>query len=135
MNLQLEGRAAIITGGSLGIGRAIAEAFAREGMSVALLARSVGPLEQAAAEITAATGARVLPVPADVSDTAAVDARARPHLDDVVGGADRVLVVLDHDDSVADVAQPLERRDHLHVVFRMKADARLVEHIEHPHQA
>ena len=41
MNLGLEGRAAIITGGSLGIGRAIAEAFAAEGMRVALVARSV----------------------------------------------------------------------------------------------
>ncbi len=93
MNLQLEGRAAIITGGSLGIGRAIAEAFAREGMSVAIVARSVGPLEQAAAEITAATGARVLAVPADVSNTAAVDAAvaraaaAFGRLDVLVNGA------------------------------------------------
>ena len=57
-----------------------------------------------------------------------------PHLDDVVGGADRVLVVLDDDDRVADVAQALQRRDHLHVVLRVQADARLVEHVEHPHQ-
>ena len=57
------------------------------------------------------------------------------HLDDVIGGADRVLVVLDDDDRVADVAQALERRDHLGVVFRVQADARLVEDVEHPHQA
>ena len=58
-----------------------------------------------------------------------------PHLDDVVGGADRVLVVLDDDHRVADVAQALERRDHLDVVLRVQADARLVEHVEHAHQA
>ena len=58
-----------------------------------------------------------------------------PHLDDVIGGADRVFVVLDDDDGVADVAQALERRDHLRVVLRVQADARLVEDVEHAHQA
>ena len=68
-------------------------------------------------------------------DLAAVHAGPRAHLDDVVGGADRVLVVLDDDHGVADVAQALERRDHLDVVLRVQADARLVEHVEHAHQA
>ena len=67
-------------------------------------------------------------------DRAAVDARAGPHLDDMVRGANRVLVVLDDDDRVADVAEPLERRDHLDVVLRVQADARLVQHVEHAHQ-
>ena len=67
-------------------------------------------------------------------DRATVDAGPRAHFDEVIGGPDRVLVVLDDDDRVADVAQPLERRDHLHVVLRMQPDARLVEHVEHPHQ-
>ena len=67
-------------------------------------------------------------------DASAVHAGARPHLDDVIGGANRVLVVLDDDHGVADVAQALERRDHLDVVLRMQADARLVEHVEHAHQ-
>lgn len=70
----MKGRVALITGGSLGIGRAAAEAFAREGMNVAIIARSIGPLEQAAAEISTAMGARVLAVPADVSDTRSVQA-------------------------------------------------------------
>ena len=42
---------------------------------------------------------------------------ARAHLQDVVGGADRLLVVLDHDHRVADVAQALQRGDHLDVVL------------------
>jgi hypothetical protein len=57
------------------------------------------------------------------------------HLHDVIGGADGVLVMLDDDDRVADVAKTLERRDHLDVVLRMQTNARLVEHIEHAHEA
>ena len=53
----------------------------------------------------------------------------------MIGGADRVLVVLDDDHRVADVAEALERRDHLGVVLRVQADARLVEDVEHAHQA
>ena len=63
-----------------------------------------------------------------------MDARAWPHFDDVVRGPDGVFVVLDDEDGVADVTEPLDRRDHLDVVFRMQSDARLVEHVEHPHQ-
>ena len=42
-------------------------------------------------------------------DMAAMHPGARPHIDDPVGGADRLLVVLDDDDRVAEVAQPLQR--------------------------
>ena len=43
-------------------------------------------------------------------EVAAMHAGARPHIDQPVGGADRLLVVLDDDDRVAEVAQPLQRR-------------------------
>ena len=66
---------------------------------------------------------------------AAVDAGTGAHFDEVIGRADGVFVVLDHHDAVADVAQPLEGRDHLDVVFRVQPDARFVEHVEHAHQA
>ena len=66
---------------------------------------------------------------------AAVHAGTRPHLDEMVRGADGVLVVLDHDQRIADVAETLERGDHLDVVLGMQADAGLVEHVQHAHQA
>lgn len=64
---MLSGKTAIITGASRGVGRAIAQALAREGMGVALVARSWPELEQVAAEIQAA-GGRAVVAAADVSD-------------------------------------------------------------------
>ena len=63
----LQGKSAIITGGSKGIGKAIAQAFSEAGASVALAARSREELEQAAKEIEAA-GGRALAIPTDVTD-------------------------------------------------------------------
>ena len=60
---------------------------------------------------------------------------ARAHVDDVVGSAHRVLVVLDHDHRVAQLAQPLERRQQPGVVALVQADRRLVEDVQHAHQA
>ena len=68
-------------------------------------------------------------------DLAAVDAGAGADVDHVVGGADRVLVVLDHDHRVADVAQVLERLEQPRVVALVQADRRLVQHVEHAGQA
>ena len=64
-------------------------------------------------------------------DVAAVLARARPHVDEPVGAAHHLLVVLDDDNGVAEVAQPLERADQLVVVALVQADRRLVEDVEH----
>ena len=61
---------------------------------------------------------------------AAVLAGPRPDVDDVVGRADRLLVVLDDDDRVAEVAEPQQRLDEPLVVPLVEADRRLVEDVE-----
>ena len=74
MDLQLEGKRAIVTGGSRGIGKAVALMLAREGVDVALVARTAGPLEETARELAAATGRRIIGVAADTGDNASVRA-------------------------------------------------------------
>jgi len=69
MDLQLTGKAALVTGGSEGIGKGIARALAREGCDVAICARRREVLEAAAAEIRAETGRKVLAIPADLTRT------------------------------------------------------------------
>ena len=66
---------------------------------------------------------------------AAMDAGARAHIDDVIGGADRILVMFDDDDRVAEVAQAPERGQEAVVVALMQADGGLVEHVKHAGQA
>jgi hypothetical protein len=68
-------------------------------------------------------------------DFAAVDAGAGAHVDDMVGGADRVLVMLDHEHGVAEAAQALERFEQAVVVLLVEADRRLVEDVEHAGEA
>lgn len=74
MDLQLRGKRALVTGGSRGIGKAVARVLAEEGAAVALLARDRVRLEAAASELAAASGARVVGVAADTTEDAAVKA-------------------------------------------------------------
>jgi NAD(P)-dependent dehydrogenase (short-subunit alcohol dehydrogenase family) len=74
MDLQLKGKRAIVTGGSRGIGKAIARQLAREGCSVAICARTEGPLRETATELAEETGQRVLPIVCDTMDPASIKA-------------------------------------------------------------
>ncbi len=74
MDLGLKGKSAIVTGGSLGIGKAIAREFAREGVNVAIVARNQEKLDAAAKELSAETGGRVIGLSADVTSKAQVEA-------------------------------------------------------------
>ncbi|HYY16835.1 MAG TPA: SDR family oxidoreductase [Gammaproteobacteria bacterium] len=67
MQLGLSGKVAIITGGSMGIGKATALALAQEGAHVAICARGLEALQKAASEIQALTGGKVLPIRADMT--------------------------------------------------------------------
>jgi NAD(P)-dependent dehydrogenase (short-subunit alcohol dehydrogenase family) len=74
MDLELSGKAAIVTGGSRGIGKAVARELAREGVSVAIAARSREALEATAAELAEETGSRIEPFVADTRDMSAIQA-------------------------------------------------------------
>src|SRR5204862_3287943 len=70
---RLEGKTALITGGSKGLGRAIADALAGAGADVCLVSRHLDQAEAAAAEIRSATGRRALALAADVSNSQQVN--------------------------------------------------------------
>lgn len=87
MDLLLDGKRALVTGGSRGIGLAIGRALVQEGVHVALLARDRVAVELAAEELAAETGARVLGISADTGDDEAVR-RAVAEVTDALGGVD-----------------------------------------------
>ena len=67
MDLELKDKVAVITGGSVGIGLAIAEGLAKEGVHLALCARDGARLAQVAGGIAEKYGVRAVGIPADVS--------------------------------------------------------------------
>jgi NAD(P)-dependent dehydrogenase (short-subunit alcohol dehydrogenase family) len=81
MDLGLQDRVAIVTGGSEGIGKSAALRMAQEGARVVIVARRPQVLEQAAQEIRTATEGMVLPVPGDVSVPDTVDRVVKTTLD------------------------------------------------------
>ena len=73
MELGFEGKTALVAASSRGLGRAVADELAREGASLLICARSVGPLEEAGQSIHDATGVEVVAVPADLSKPEDID--------------------------------------------------------------
>jgi 3-oxoacyl-[acyl-carrier protein] reductase len=70
MELGLVDKVALVGGGDRGLGRAAAEVLATEGAAVAISARRVDALAVAAEQIAQRTGARVVPIAADVISVA-----------------------------------------------------------------
>jgi len=95
MDLELQGKTAIVTGGSRGIGKAIARQLALEGVDVALVSRTADAVETTAGELARETGRRFLPIVADTgvdADVRAMVERAASelgHLDILVNCAAR----------------------------------------------
>jgi NAD(P)-dependent dehydrogenase (short-subunit alcohol dehydrogenase family) len=88
----LDGKIALITGASRGVGAAVAERFAREGAHIVLAARTVGGLEEVDDKVRAAGGSATL-VPVDLRDVIKIDELAAAlfdrygRLDVLVGNA------------------------------------------------
>jgi 3-oxoacyl-[acyl-carrier protein] reductase len=74
MDLQLNGKTALVTGASAGIGRAIASELAKEGVKLVVTGRRKEELEKLAAEIESAGGTRPVTVAHDAMDAGYVDA-------------------------------------------------------------
>ncbi|MBI08767.1 MAG: short-chain dehydrogenase [Rhodospirillaceae bacterium] len=72
MDCRMDGRTAIVTGGSMGLGRAIAHEYARSGANVAMVARRQDVLDEAKTEIVAEANGKVEGFVCDMSDAAAI---------------------------------------------------------------
>ncbi len=91
MDLELKGKRALVTGGSRGIGKAVARGLALEGAAVAILARDAARLAVTAAELVNETGAQVVAVGADTTRDADVE-RAVAEAVAALGGGIDILV-------------------------------------------
>jgi NAD(P)-dependent dehydrogenase (short-subunit alcohol dehydrogenase family) len=91
MDLELGNKRALVTGGSRGIGKAVARGLALEGAAVAILARDAERLAATAAELVDETGATVVAVVADTTDDAQVS-RAVADAVAALGGGIDILV-------------------------------------------
>jgi 3-oxoacyl-[acyl-carrier protein] reductase len=97
VDLGLNGKVALVTGGSRGIGRACAAGLAAEGCRVAICARGNAGLEVAARDLTG-TGAAVYAIPADLSE----DASASRVVNEVVGRFGQLDILVNNAGAIRD---------------------------------
>jgi 3-oxoacyl-[acyl-carrier protein] reductase len=101
LQVDISGQVALVTGASQGLGRAIAEALAANGATVALVARSAGKLADVAGAIAAA-GGRAEAFPCDVKDGAAI----QQTVDDVVAKLGRLDILVNNAGVTRDTLLP-----------------------------
>lgn len=87
MDLQLKGKRALITGGSRGLGKAIALQLGQEGADCVICSRNAESLTATANELAAGSGRKCVPVTADTSDLASIKQLVAKAVD-VLGGID-----------------------------------------------
>ena len=90
MELDLSGKTAIVTGGSRGIGKAVARELALEGVDVAIVARGQEALEATAEEIQGETGQRIIPIQADTG----IDESVKQMVEQVVSSFNRLDILV-----------------------------------------
>jgi NAD(P)-dependent dehydrogenase (short-subunit alcohol dehydrogenase family) len=90
MDLGIKDKVAVVTGGSLGIGLAVAEALAQEGVHLALCARDEGRVRDAADQITSKYGVKTIAMKADVSNADDID-RLVAEVENTFDGADILI--------------------------------------------
>lgn len=90
MDLALSGRVAVVTGGSEGIGLAVARGLAKEGVHVVLCARHEGRVVEEAQRLKVEYGVNTLGMPCDVTVPADIERVARA-VDRELGGADILI--------------------------------------------
>lgn len=120
MDLALRGRVALITGGSRGIGRAIALALAEQGADVAICGRTRETLGETAAAI-AAHGVRVWPVVADVTQLSEIQA----FIDQIARDAGRIDILINN--AVSSLSAPFAEQTDDH--WRHHIDVKLMAYI------
>ncbi len=128
MNLELKDKIAVITGGSVGIGLAVAEGLAQEGVHLALCARDEARLLDRAKEIQQKFGVKVLGVKTDVSQ-AEDTARFIAAIEKEFGGADILINNAGTGSEETIMEAPDERWQHywdLHVMAAIRLSRGLV---------
>ncbi len=128
MDLELKGKRAVITGGSAGIGLAVAHALAAEGVEVVVMARDRERVEREAAGVQKKHGVRCLGMAADVSRADDI-AAALPRIQGFFDGVDILINNAGTGTSETIMEAPDEKWDHfwaLHVMAAVRMSRALV---------
>ncbi len=128
MDLGLRGKRAVITGGSVGIGLAVAHALAAEGVEIVIIARDKLRVEREASQVGAAHGVKSLGISADVSRKEDIDS-AVARIDSFFDGVDILINNAGTGTSETIMDAPDEKWNHfwdLHVMAAIRLSRALV---------